>query len=281
MKINKVSFSARLTPEIAQQIKNTNLLAISDSFAKRGIPTNFQGNKIIAWCCNKTMEILEHINKVFGQKLALPKGIYVEDFTKMKVPDCNMYGFCNLQPTELINGSGKIIQSRVIFFNSLKNIADKNNGLSDWNCINGLSDKRYAARQSSTNHFLDIFLHEFIHAAHEDRLLGKIGGKKLMKLINLVEDKGYISKYQSKYGKKISQICDYALSNPFEAVACDMSRVVTNSLNSKTLMPDRNPFIGTPYEKLSFWDRIKLPNHSTEKQPLTEILMNFWNGKFE
>ncbi len=97
----------------------------------------------------------------------------------------------------------------------------------------------------------------------------------------MIIDESQIEEYQKKYGKKLSQICNYALKNPFEAVACDISRVIADSLDKNTLMPIRNPFIGTPYEKLSFWQRVNIPKYSDEERPLKEILRNFWNGKFE
>ena len=52
-------------------------------------------------------------------------------------------------------------------------------------------------------------------------------------------------------------------------------------LDKETLMPTKNPFKGTPYEKLSFWQRVNIPNCSDDERSLNEILRNFWNGKFE
>ncbi len=71
-------------------------------------------------------------------------------------------------------------------------------------------------------------------------------------------------------------------TNPLEAVACDMAKVIVDSLDAKTLMPTKNPFIGTSYEKLSFWQRVNLPTHDKDEVlSLHEILRNFWNGKFD
>ena len=80
-----------------QEIQRADILEISSRLAKKGIPTDFKGNKIIAWCCDKTIEIFEQINQKFKTNLSLPKGIFVENFQSLNVDTPNMYGFCNLQ----------------------------------------------------------------------------------------------------------------------------------------------------------------------------------------
>lgn len=59
-----------------------------------------------------------------------------------------------------------------------------------------------------------------------------------------------------------------------------MTRSVVSCLDKDTLMLTRNPFIGTPYENLSFWQRVNVSDYSDEDRPLKEILRRFWNGKF-
>lgn len=280
-----IAFGAGLTPKMIQEMQQADVLEISKKLAQKGIPTDFKHNKIIAWCSNKTVEIFEQLNKKFGQKLALPKGIFVEDFERLNVDNPNMYGFCNLQPTKLVKNSGELVPSRIVYFNSFANqqqsATNDYKWLSDWNYINPISDARLATRESATDHFLDIFMHEFFHVSHEDRLLSKLGGQTLARKIDIAKNKHQIAEYQRKYGQRITQICDYALADPFEAVACDMSRSVVGSLDRTTLIPIKNPFIGTPYERLSLWRRINIPYYIDEQRPLTEILRNFWNGKFD
>lgn len=271
-----ISFKAGLTPKIMKDIQAVNPTEISQYLSNKEIVTNFQDNKIIAWCCAKVVEIIEYINNHYNQKLSLPKGIFVENFNNLKIPSTNIFGFCNLQPVKLYHNN-EVIPSRVLFFNSFKN---KNDSHLNWNNLDTISDNRFLEKQSGTDYFLDIFLHEFFHASHEDRLINKLGSRKLAKLFKLLNDDKFIEEYPKKFGLKISQICDYALINPMEAVACDMSRITVNSLNKETLLPESNPFIGTPYEKLSFWKRINIPYYQLEEKPLIEILRDFWNGKF-
>lgn len=282
---SQVNFGAGLTPKMMQEIQQTDVLEISKKLAQKSIPTDFKGNKVIAWCCDKTVEVLEQINKKTGQKFVLPRGLYVEDFEKLNIEDKNAIGFCNLAPTKLVKNSDEIIPSRVIYFDTL---AQKRAGspsemqwLYDWNNIDSISDYRYATKQAGTDSFLDMFLHESSHNIHLDKLLQEYSGKTVLGKILSAKGENQIAEYQKKYGVTISQICDYAITNPLEAVACDMAKVIADSLDKETLMPTKNPFISTPYENLSFLQRVNIPNYSDEERPLSEILRHFWDGKFD
>ena len=125
-------------------------------------------------------------------------------------------------------------------------------------------------------------MHEEGHTIHEDRLINKFGGKKVAKKIDQVLSESGIEKYQRKYKSKILQICDYALEGPLEAVACDLSNTITSSLDKTNLMPTQNPFIGSPYERLSITQKIpEIFQFSQKDLDLQVILRNFWNGRFE
>lgn len=281
----QITFGAGLTPKMLQEIHQTDALEISNRLAKQGIPTDFQGNKVIAWCCYKTIGIFEQLNKNFRMHLALPEGIYVEDFEKLNVEKNSLAGFCNLVPSRLKKNSNDKIPDKTLFFNTFETIAQMTDPnikwIYDWENINEIADLNYFIGHSSTDYFLSTFIQELSHNAHLDRASKKIGGDTLAEKIRLFSDEQRLMEYQQKYGRKLSQISANALKNPFEAVGSDMSRVISDSLDKETLMPTRNPFLGTPYEKLSLWKRINIPNYSDEERPLTEILRNFWNGKFD
>ena len=57
-----ISFKAGLTPKIMKDIQAVNPTEISQYLSNKEIVTNFQDNKIIAWCCAKVVEIIEYIN---------------------------------------------------------------------------------------------------------------------------------------------------------------------------------------------------------------------------
>lgn len=264
--MHKPVFKSGLTPKMIQEIQQTDSLEISKRLAKKGIPTDFSGNKVIAWCCDKTVEILQQINKQFEQKLALPKGIYVEDFRNLNVEDPCALATCNLWFSELRKNSTEAVPSRTLFFNSIHN----------WDNINFISDNQYAVKHFSTGHFLYAFLHEFAHASHEDRLLSRLGGKRLAKTLETLSETEQLQKYRDTYGQSVGQICNYAENTPLDAIACDLPRVIVSALDGETLMPTQNPFIGTPYEELHFWQKTPI-----DTNPLHKILRNFWNGNFE
>lgn len=280
-----IEFGAGLTPKMMQEIQKADAFEISNRLTKKGIPADFKGNKVIAWCCDKTVKVFEQLNKKYHAKLALPKGIFVEDFKNLKIDNSNIPGFCNPTSTKLKNNSNEIIDPQTIFFNNyesiLKDISNEVKHYYDWNYIDEIADYDFSNKGSSTNHFLYYFLHEFSHASHENRLLKKIGGQAFDEKIDSVRSKEQIEDYHKKYGQKISIICNNALDDPFEAIACDMPRIIASSLDQETLIPAGNPFIGTPYENLSFWQRVNLtPHDKNEEISLHEILRNFWNGKF-
>ncbi len=265
-----ISFNAGLTPRLLKEIQQADILDISGKLAKKGVPNDFRDSKIIAWCSDKAIQILQQINERFGQKLSLPKGVYVEDFRNLRTESPSALGTCNLLPTKLKKGSDEIVPSRTIFFNSIHN----------WDSIDSISDNQYAARHFSTDFFLYPFFHEFAHAIHEDRLLNKFGGKKLVKILKKLNEGEQLKKYRDVYGSSVRQICNYAQNTPLDAVACDMARVISEALDKDTLIPTKNPFIGTAYDKLSFWQRLNIPKHPTKEKPLKEILRDFWDGKF-
>ncbi len=267
----KIVFGAGLTSKMMQEIQQADVVEISKKLAQKGIPTDFKDNKVIAWCCDKTVGILEELNNRFGQKLALPSAIEVENFERLNVENTNILSTCNMLPTKLRKNSAERTPPRGIFFNSLYNFEN----------IDKIADDDYVIGLSSTPHFLNFSLHEVIHSAHEYRLLDRLGAKTLARELDLYKNQKQVTEYQQKYREKVLKICAYAETDPFEAIACDMSRVIADSLDKKTLLPTRNPFIGTPYEKLSFWQRVNIPNCSDDERPLQEILRRFWNGKFD
>ncbi|MDD3437320.1 MAG: hypothetical protein PHC64_09245 [Candidatus Gastranaerophilales bacterium] len=267
----KISFQRGLTPEIAQAISRTDVGAVSDWFAKRHMPTDFQGNQVLAWCCQKTAMI-------FGQlKLGLPKGIYVIDFKQLEYKNpSKALGTCNLLPTSLIKGSDEVIPPKTIFFNSMQ----------PWQNIDTMADAHYAEGGSSTDFFMSNPFHEFAHAAHEDWLVRMFGEGKTQRRIEMFLDEEQFTKrqeeYQRKYGNRILPgICRYALVSPLEAVACDLARVIADGLNPVTLLPPKNLLVGTPYERLPLWRRLTRSRYEDLKRPLPEVLRNFWNGEFE
>ena len=116
----KPVFGAGLTTRVMEQINQADVFKISNRLASKGIDSDFQGNKTIAWCCSKTVEIFEEINKKFEMNLALPEGIYVKDFEELNIPKDNLAAFCNLTRSKLIKNSNSDTPAKTLFFNSFQ-----------------------------------------------------------------------------------------------------------------------------------------------------------------
>lgn len=265
-KKQNIAFEAGLTPKMMQEIQQSDVLEISKRLEGKGIPNDFQGNKILAWCCAKTVEIFEQFNKQFGTNLSLPRGIFAIDFKNLNTDTPHAYGLCNLTRTTLIKDSNEIIPSRIVLFNTEHN----------WGNIDILADQRYARRTAGTDFFLYPMFHENVHVEHENHLLTKFDGETVAKKIISAKKPLRKFMYKIKYGDRISQICSYALTDPLETIACDMPVKLIDSIDRETLKPIKDPFIGTPYEK-----GVIGQEYSDRERPLPEILRNFWNGKFD
>jgi len=272
-----ISFQAGLTSKIAQEIEAADVVQISKKLAQKGVSTDFGDNKVLAYCCKKMSNIIDFLNQEHKLKLASPKGIYAIDFEKLNVDDKKMHSFCNLQPFQLHKASGEITPSRVLFFNTLesakKQAPEGYNRLFDWNNINEIADAEFAIGFAPTDSFLDIFSHEFSHVIHEDHLLNRLGGKKLVKILEMLNDTEWLKWYERKYGADVSEICSYARKNPLEAVACDMTKKIVTSLDSESLLPTKNPFKNSAYQGHLF--------KGSSDSPLDTILRRFYKGKFD
>lgn len=264
----KIAFEAGLTQKMIQEIRQTDTVQISRKFAQKGIPTDFKGNKVIAWCCYKTAELIEQANKRFGVNLALPRGIFVEDFDNLRVGDSEMTGFCNHAQAKLYKNSDAITPSRTIFFNSIHN----------WHNVDSMSDSRFATRHSGSDFFLDIFFHEFSHVLHDEHLLDLYDPQTVLAKLQFTQDPHNVAKFQAQYGATVSKVCNYAKTNPLETVACDLSRKLAQSLDKKALIPVQTPFLRVPYknDELSFVESLEF-----KISPLKQALRRFWDGKFE
>lgn len=258
-------FGAGLTSKMAQEMRAADILEISHKFEKKGIPTYFDGDRALAWLCDKTRELREQAARYRPNNIS-PSGIFGIKFKHLNIDEPDAYGFCNLTPSKILKGSDQIIPSRTVFFNTEY----------DWSHIDEMMDRDYASKHSSTDFFLYPFLHEEAHVFHEEHLLGNFDDETVLHKILSAKDPEQIREYRRKYGNRISQLCNYALKDPLEAVACDMPVKIIGSLDKENLTLVRNPFIGTPYEQ-----GIVGSEHSDKELPLQEILRRFWNGRFE
>lgn len=273
---NYINFKAGLTNRMKKQISSCNTQKVSAEFSRYGIPTDFKENKVIAWSSLKCLQIIQSLNSKYNLNLALPSGIFVEDFTNLDIPENqNILGFCSTVPRAFLKNSKKMFPGKTIFFNRYPNKECSDKSFT-WNNINVVADYKKEVGDSSTNHFLDIILHEFVHAIHFDHLLKNLGPSKYIELLQNLKKIEETNSFKNKYLKTISkQNCLYAGTDPMECIACDMSKRIIKSLETFKLRPTENFTKESPYRKHNFLERYM----SLVFDSKYEILIRrFWNG---
>lgn len=274
---NSISFQAGLTKQIKNEIVSSDVKRISDYISKNGIPNDFKGNKLIAWCSLKCLEIIKTLNKEYNLRLGLPKGIFVEDFKSLNISNQQSAGVTNFAPCQLHLKNKTIFPEKTIFFNEFKGF-NYSGGNEYWDRIDLTADANYDDKISATDFFMEIFFHEFAHAIHEENLIKKLGGEKTVSTIYKLLNPKNTSRFQNKNRDLLDSICKYASSNPFEAVACDLSKRFIENVNKNKLTIEQNFISKSPYRKHHFF---LLPFTDTETNPLSHLLRKCWNGKFE
>lgn len=260
-----ISFKAGLTSQMKREIAGSDVKKISDYLSQQGIPNDFKENKLIAWCSLKCLEIIKKL------KLGLPKGIFVEDFKKLNILNKNADGLLNFAPTKLYSTKDLIVGEKTIFFNEHKDL-NYTNGNLFWDNIDQIADHNFETKFAATDYFLEIFLHEFAHSIHEENLINKLGGKRLVQLLYQILNEQNIADFQTKYKNSFNRICQYAAANPLDAVACDLSKRIITSLDSMSLIPKYNCIKNSPYRKFALF--------YTPSDKLEQKLRKYWNGKF-
>lgn len=274
---NTIFFKAGMTKQLKAEISSCNPTQISKEFSKYNIPTDFKNNKIIAWCTYKCLECIKSLNTQYNLNLGMPNGIFVEDFAKLNISNTDADGFCNIAPTHLYKNSDNITPGKILFFNEHPSFNHKK-GNAYWDKIDEISDMAYKVN-SATTFFLDIFLHEFSHVIHEDHLLNKLGGFGLINFCQKYTIDKNIEAFKNKYQQLFySNSCLYAGSHPMEAIACDLSKRICDSLNKDTLTPETNFIEKSPYRKFSFTEKILEP---LTQSNYNKAIKRCWDGNLK
>lgn len=265
-----INFQAGLTSKMKSEIRACDVNKITKSIINNNIAADFKNNKVLAWCTLKSFEIINFLNKNYGLKLGFPRGVVVEDFRILKNVNPDAEAFCTTTPMDLY-GIDYTIPENVVFINEYPRYTYKN-GNFYWDKIDEISDMNYENHLAPTDSFMHVFLHEFSHAIHNTNLLETVGLKSYMDLILKVLDKDFIASFQQKYSDMFSVLCPHATTTPYEAVACDLGKRLTQDLDTKTLMPLKNPLLNSPY----VINPIIIVENEYEK-----TLRNLFNGNFE
>lgn len=272
-----LAFHAGMTQKMKNEIKSCDVKKIQWDVWNRGIQCDFKQNKVVAWCSQKVVELIEEINKRYGLDLGLPKGIIVEDFKELDLSIDNydiVHGCINLMPCKFYKKKDIIVSNGTIFFNEHVN-KNYSGGNEFWDKLDENADKFYAEKGTATDFFLELILHEFAHAMHEKNLQTKLSPKKLNKFWNWQCSLKTQMKFKHKYGEIMSKISNYAKIDHSEAVACDISKRLIENIDKETLKPTSNFFENSPYN-------ISLIRQYFSGHPNKEMnimLKKTWDGK--
>lgn len=257
----RISFSGGLTQGIMREINSVNPYNIEQIMVKNNINADFENNKIIAWCCAKTLEIIKKLHI----RLGLPANIFVKDLNTLNCQDLNIYAFTNFLPCRITQNSDDITPAVSIIFN--KNF--------NWEHLDKISNYEFFdAHNTATDFFLEPFLHEFGHIAHERNLINKLGtNKTVLSLINLTKA-STIKKYQTQFSLTNESLCECAKSSPLELIACDLSKRIIDCIDRNKIALDKKPLVNSPYQR--FLGIVSV----FKKYSLQDLLINnFYSGK--
>lgn len=275
MRVNNINttinFQAGFTKQLKTEALSCNINKISKEFAKQGIPTDFKNNRIAAWCSVKCFEIIQYLNKTYNLNLGLPKGIYVEDFSKLRVADKEADAFCNLAPTNLYLDNDKIMPENAIYINQYKE-ADYRGGNNFWENIDFLANSDFANKYTPTDSFLYIFMHEFSHVIHNTNMINKLGGENYLKTVLKTFEPDFLQEFPQKYGEILSHLNYYATTHPLDTIACDLAKRLTDGINTSHFIPQNNLLENTPYLR-------KKP--FAKEDVFDQTIRRFFNGNFK
>ena len=270
---NKTTFRAGLTNQIKNEINSCDVRKISHELRNVNIESDFKGNKVVAWCVFRCTKLITEINNKYGLNLALPKGIFVEDFSKLNVNNQDAFGFMNFAPTFLHFDKKIITPEKTIFFNEFKDMNYKG-GNKIWEQADEIADMNFGNRSATTDFFLETFLHEFAHVMHEGNMQAKIhNGADLVKII-ISMIKSQNPSFQRLQPEISEKICQYATTNQLEMTACDLTKRILDNASRETLQPIGNFTRNSPYKVKNIFREIFTP-----KNKLDELLKSTWNGK--
>ena len=269
---NKPSFRAGLTKKFKNEINYCSVQKISKELETLNIKTDFKGNKLLAWCALQCTKLITEINNRYGLNLALPKGIFVEDFSRLKVNTKDAYGFMNMTPAFLYSDKNVLVPEKTIFINEFKEM-NYDGGNTIWDLVDELADMNFENKTTTTDFFLETFLHEFAHVMHEGNMQKNHSSSELVKII-ISMVKGQEPAFQKLKPEITEKFSEYATTNPLEMIACDLSKRIINCTSKETLQPIGDFTINSPYKKQNLFKRL-----FERKDNLEKMLKNTWNGK--
>ncbi len=185
------------------------------------INTDFGNNPIVASFCALTANIFQKLG------WAKPTGFFLRNFNGTYYQ--NALGICmtHKRDDSLYSKFKKDFPLRSVIMNSFP----------DWWSIQECMIPVREQNHFSTNHFLAPFIHEFVHSAHYAHLLKKY--KDGTEIMNRMQREFTNQKTIVMIQKETS---NYGAQSPCELIAEEMTELIVNSLDPKTILPDVKVF---------------------------------------
>lgn len=219
----------------------------NELYHKMGIPSDFRGDKIMAGCSALAANIFHKLG------LPMPKGVYKDALGP------GVMGCCN--------GDTRVVR----FTNDF-----------DWSMVQNEALQAKVSNFSSSGHFLKTFLHEFFHNVQVKQLHDINTKKTASSLINskvyqlLGQNPDFETRSLWQNGSEIKNLTAksyiqekvslYGATLPAEAYTETATKMVTDTLDKRTLRPTNNPFVFKNF---------------TQDKKLMEMMDDFYNGRFE
>ena len=141
-----------------------------------------------------------------------------------------------------------------------------------WDQVDEIANMNFENKTTTTDFFLETFLHEFAHVMHEGNMQKNHSSSELVKII-ISMVKGQEPAFQKLKPEITEKISEYATTNPLEMIACDLSKRIINCTSKETLQPIGDFTINSPYKKQNLFKRL-----FERKDNLEKMLKNTWNG---
>ncbi len=185
---------------------------------KFNIGTDFGNNPFVAAFSALTVNIFRKLG------YDLPSNVVLKDLSGTWYSDalglfCSDYYDC-----DLARKFGTSFPLRTVIINAS----------TDWSSIQEYMLRAKRSNHSSTGHFLDVFIHEFMHNVHFLNLqqrYGKDGIDVMHKLQREFTNKNTIAVIKK-------ETSNYGATCPTEMIAEEMTELVVDSLNPKTILPN-------------------------------------------
>lgn len=222
---------------------------IDELYQKFGITTDLKNNKVLAGMNALTCNVFQKLG------LIKPPSLFVRDFrlAPEHYKDAAAVTAVHFRPSDFDAALKEKFPFRSVIYNSNQ----------DWDNIQLALIQAKESGHLSSGHFLSVPLHEYFHNAHADNVFRRYG--------NIVDGDNVFSVMQKNFKNPNNinlvskETSNYATTSPAETFAEEMTERIADSLNIKTILPDKNPFTFMPFQG---------------PMELTQLIDDVWKGNF-